>query len=217
MSSFSQFADLNDHYCYTDITMPPTRTAKSDEAKKAANAAVYGARPAFQSSPSALSGAPGSHVEIPYYPLAPGNIKAEYPMPVKSEPQFDQGIPVPQLVPDTAAAMQFDTADFSDDEYLSFNEPAPAPKRTSKPMTARAPRPMGPWGSGHIDTVLSFKEICERLTSFRFVYHVVNYDATNSAEELTDDIIKTAHACPKLKVFSVPGTSDLTEKAFLAL
>ncbi|KAK0370975.1 hypothetical protein CLIM01_11674 [Colletotrichum limetticola] len=186
MFSFSQFADLNDHYCYTDITMPPTRTAKSDEAKKAANAAVYGARPAFQSGPSALSGAPGSYVEIPYYPLAPGNIKAEYPMPVKSEPQFDQGIPVPQLVPDTAAAVQFDADDFRDDD-------------------------------AHIDTVLSFKEICERLTSFRFVYHVVNYDAKNSAEERTDDIIKIAHACPKLKVFFLPGTSDLTEKAFLAL
>ncbi|KAK1706798.1 hypothetical protein BDP67DRAFT_622335 [Colletotrichum lupini] len=147
MSSVSQFADLNDHYCYTYITMPPTRTAKSDEAKKVANAAVYGSRPAFQSDPSALSGAFGSHVEVPYYPFTPSNIKAEYFMSVKAEPQFDQGIPVPQFPPDAAAAVQFDADDFSDDEYLSSNETAPAPKRTSKPKTARAPRPTGPKGS----------------------------------------------------------------------
>ncbi|KXH28867.1 hypothetical protein CSIM01_03517 [Colletotrichum simmondsii] len=228
--------------------MPPTRTAKSDEAKKAANAAVYGVRPGFQGGPPALPGASyatlvghfasGSHAEVPYYPFTPGNIKAEYPMSVKTETQFGQVISVPQFAPDAAAAVQSDADDFSDDEYLSFNETAPAPKRTSKPKTARAPRPTGPKGSrvqwlghatravmfqdkltpAHIDTLLSFKETCERLTSFSFDYHDVDYDSTNSAEELTDDdVIKIAHACPKLKIISLPGTSDLTEKAFLAL
>ncbi|KXH41062.1 hypothetical protein CNYM01_04577 [Colletotrichum nymphaeae SA-01] len=242
--------------------MPPTRTAKSDEAKKAANAAVYGVRPGFQGGPPSLPGASYatpvghfasvSHAEVPYDPFTPGNIKAEYPMSVKAEPQFDQGIPVPQFASDAAAAVQFDADDFSDDEYLSFNETAPAPKKTSKPKTARASRPTGPRGSvsacfridgewqnqrvewlghatravmfrdkltpAHIDTLVSCKETCERLTSFMFDYHDVDYDSTNSATELTDDdVIKIAHACPKLKIISLPGTSGLTEKAFLAL
>lgn len=61
--------------------------------------------------------------------------------------------------------------------------------------------------------LLSFKETWERLTSFSFDYRDVNYDATHSTKELTnDDGIKIAHTCPKLKIFPLPGTSGLNKK-----
>ncbi|KAK1634690.1 hypothetical protein BDP81DRAFT_395966 [Colletotrichum phormii] len=243
--------------------MPPTRTTKSYEGKKAADAAVYGVKPGFKHEGrlSAVPGmsdettvsrfATGSYAQVPHS-FTQSSVKAESPISVKSEPQSDQEMSRPQSVQNAAAAVHFDADDFSDDEDLSFNEAPPAPKQTRKPKTARAPRPTGPKGStsvcfqydfewekhrvewlghatravtfkdkltpAHIDTLLSFTETCERLTSFSFVYHDVDYDATNSAEELTDDdIIKIARACPKLKGFYLPGASGLTEKAFLAL
>ncbi|KAK2770633.1 hypothetical protein CKAH01_14604 [Colletotrichum kahawae] len=207
--------------------MPPSRTRRNKAAKKAAHAAMYGARPGVKAESSGASATP-----------------VESPISVKSEPQSDRETSNQSATRNAAAAVYFDADDFIDDYDLSFKLATPAQRKTqpSTPKTARAPRPKGPKGSArvcfkhekewqekcvewlghatreisfwdvltpaHIDTLLSFTETCERLTKFSFTLHDVDSGTTNSATELTDDdIVKIAQACPKLKTFNLPGAS----------
>lgn len=60
--------------------------------------------------------------------------------------------------------------------------------------------------------------ICEKLWEFEFIYNDVSYTAHNSATDLIDaDIKQLAQSCPSLRRVKLPGTSDLTQDALMAL
>ncbi|OHF03780.1 hypothetical protein CORC01_01099 [Colletotrichum orchidophilum] len=222
--------------------MPPTRRIKSSESKKCADDVVYGARLGFNAGPSPHPGAAkatpagcsatGSQTglqsdqETSAPPSVQNAAAAVYfdadDFSDDGDLSFNEAAPAPKLTrtsnPKTAKAPRPKGPKGS--ISVCFQYEAEWQKHRVE-WLGHATRAVGfkdILTSAHIDTLLSFTETCERLTSFYFTYHDVNRDATNSATELTDDdVTKIAHACPKLKSFALPGASGLTEKAFLAL